>query len=59
MSKLMNGDVKLLAAAMRLLSTMWECQGPARGAVELLRAQPGFWDALKVRLMTILPVKVV
>ena len=46
--ELMSSQVKLLAAAVRLVSTLWECQGSAHGAVELLRSQPGFWAALKV-----------
>lgn len=35
-------------ALLRLLATLWECQGAAHGAVELLRGQPDFWKAFKV-----------
>ncbi|KAF8066207.1 LIP1P [Scenedesmus sp. PABB004] len=45
--QLLGSQPKLLAAALRLLSSLWECQGSAHGAVELLRSQPGFWAALK------------
>lgn len=45
---LLQAQPKLLAAGMRLLSTLWECQGSAHGAVELLRLQPSFWNFLKV-----------
>eukprot|EP00878_Enallax_costatus_P046794 GHUV01057081.1.p1 GENE.GHUV01057081.1~~GHUV01057081.1.p1 ORF type:complete len:187 (+),score=40.33 GHUV01057081.1:634-1194(+) len=48
--ELMNSQLKLLAAAVRLVSTLWECQRSAHGAVDLLRAQPGFWGALKACL---------
>lgn len=47
-SSLMASEPKLLAVVLRVLSTLWECQGSAHGAVELLRSQPGFWTALKV-----------
>lgn len=46
---LLQAQPKLLAAVLRLLAVLWECQGSAHGAVELLRCQPGFWAALKVR----------
>jgi hypothetical protein len=45
---LLSSQPKLLAAVLRALSTLWECQGSAHGAVELLRGQKDFWTAIKV-----------
>jgi hypothetical protein len=45
---LLPSQPKLLAAVLRALSTLWECQGSAHGAVELLRGQNDFWTAIKV-----------
>jgi hypothetical protein len=45
---LLSSQPKLLAAVLRALATLWECQGSAHGAVELLRGQKDFWTAIKV-----------
>jgi hypothetical protein len=47
--QLLAGQPKLLAGVMRVLVVLWENQGAAHGAVELLRAQPELWQGLKVR----------
>jgi len=47
---LLQTSPRVACALMGVLSTLWECQGSAHGAVELLRSQVGFWDALKVRV---------
>ncbi|KAF6258720.1 hypothetical protein COO60DRAFT_1701205 [Scenedesmus sp. NREL 46B-D3] len=47
---LLSSQPKLLAGVLRVLSTLWECQGSAHGAVELLRGQEGFWAAIKACL---------
>lgn len=46
---LLQSSPRAAAAALGALSALWECQASAHGAVELLRRQTGFWDALKVR----------
>jgi hypothetical protein len=45
---LLSSQPRLLAAVLRVLATLWECQGAAHGAVELLRGQEDFWTAFKV-----------
>ncbi len=47
-AQLQQEQPMLLAHVMHALSALWECQGSAPSAVELLRSQTGFWDALKV-----------
>jgi hypothetical protein len=55
---LLHSQPKLLAAVMRVLSTLWECQGAAHGAVELLRGQKDFWTAFKVSMVLYIVVLV-
>ncbi|GBF97595.1 hypothetical protein Rsub_10731 [Raphidocelis subcapitata] len=47
---LLRSSPRVAGAVMGALAALWECQASAHGAVELLRGQPGFWDALKACL---------
>ncbi|KIY93307.1 hypothetical protein MNEG_14655, partial [Monoraphidium neglectum] len=47
---LLQSSPRAAAALLGALGALWECQASARGAVELLRGQTGFWDALKACL---------
>lgn len=46
-AQLMTDQPMLLGRVLSVLSTLWECQTSAHGAVELLKSQTGFWDALR------------
>lgn len=46
--QLLKEKPQQVAAALRVLCALWETQETATAAVEALREQTGFWDALKV-----------
>jgi hypothetical protein len=49
--QLLKEKPQQVAAALRVLCALWETQETAAAAVDVLREQTGFWDALKVCFM--------